>query len=299
MSTIDLVDSSDDDDFIAPGESPPRLRQTLLDEYTRKRDAPDEATATRLLDDTLLASLVDDLVLSPGEVIRIDPERPYNYIDFHLDGVHMQVWQATLDDIEDDDLSFARIVDLGASGKRQRTSPALVDNVDKLRRLGWSDSGKIKERLDTTTINTSAKRAHVVTFLQETFGFLRAILDQSAVVQQSLPIVVVFACARGLERSLILFNLLAYAAALGAEDRQGRHASGDDLCAHVERHFQLRHERVDSDGKEARIKNELIHSTIDSLPDLMQLALKVSLTERKEKKQRFEQQRPRGYYMYC
>jgi hypothetical protein len=305
MTTIHLVDSSDsddDDDFIAPIEPPPRLRQTLLDEYTLKRDTPEEAEDVRLLDDTLLAPFVDDLVLSPGDVVRVDPERPYNYMDFRLDGVHMQVWQATLDEIEGDNLSFARIVDLGANGKRQRTSLALVGDVDKLRRLGWGDSGKIKERLDTTALNTPAKRAYMAAFLQETFHLIRSILEQSAVQeqkQQQLPIIVVFACARGLERSLILFNLIAYAATLGVEDRQGRHASIDDLCAHVASHFQLRHERVDGDGKEARIKNELIHSTIDSLPSLIQLSLKVPLTQRSAKKQRFEQRKPCGYYMYC
>jgi hypothetical protein len=303
MTSINLADSSDgddnnDDDFSVPRE-PPRLRQTLIDEFTRKRAMPEEPLVTGVLDATILAPFVDSFVLTPGDVIRVD--QSYNYMDFELDGAPVQVWQSTLDELDEDLASFAFIVDLGASGKKQQTSSVLISDADKLRGLGWGDSGKIKRNLDTTMINTPAKRATMAVFLRETFHLMRSILDKCISARKDdKTVIIVLVCARGLERSLILFNLLAYAAALGTEERRGHHASIDDLCAHVAKQVVLRHERVDSDKNEVRIKNELIHSTIDSLPELVHLALKMPLTERTEKKQRFEQrQRSHSFYLYC
>lgn len=301
-------DDDDDEDFIPVLEEKQQqrrpLRQTRLDEFdtfTRKREAPPR----KLLDDTLLAHFVDGLVLSPGAAIRVDHELPYNYIDFKLNGVAMQVWQAMLDEIDERADSFAFIVDLATSkqSKKQRASKVLHADTDKLRRLGWGDTGKMKERLDLTRITSSSKREKLVTFLAETFRLVRSILDTCVAAaaagentNSALPVTVILACARGLERSLVLFNLIAFAATLGAADRRQRHASVAALCADVAKNFEFRHVRYDADRHVAEIHNELIHSTITNLPQVMQLGL----AQREEKKRRFEQQRRANcYYLYC
>lgn len=304
MSTIkiDLVSSdeeSEDSDFEASeGASPkPRLRQSILNEYSRKRGVDED-----LFEGTFLAEFSLRAASWPDYRIHFDVGRPYNFLNLRLGDVPLQVWQASVHDISDEETKFARLLDL-RGGVRQRTSKDLREESDKLLALGWSKTGTIKERLDTTGAGSASKRSKMLHFLQETFACLAAIAsvcttadaDSATVVR---PSVLVLACEQGLERSLILFNLLAYAVALKEEAIHGDHGALEQVCKEVSSHFVLRHERLESTpGESSTILNESVHSTLENLPAHVCFFLtKARLAERKEKRQRYETRGCRLYY---
>lgn len=301
-TVIDLVDSdedSEDSDFQPSDETAtkPALRQSKLDEYSRKRSVDED-----LFKDTFLAEFELRAASWPDYSIEFDVGRPYNFINLRLGQVPLQVWQASINDIDEAEIKFAHTLDL-RGGARQKTSDELRGECDKLLQLKWNDSGKIKDSLSTVAASSERKRMKLLDFLKRTFDCLSAMAKicteaDAGTATVKRPSVLVIACEVGLERSLILFNLIALAVALREEAIHGDHGSIDQVCDAVATNFKLRHGRLDRNAREdSVISNPAIHSTIENLLEHVRFFLVNGRTApRQEKRRRYEARRNYRFY---
>jgi DNA-directed RNA polymerase subunit RPC12/RpoP len=124
-----------------------------------------------------------------------------------------------------------------------------------LRNLGWCDT-----RTLSTMFMTEYKAMKTSTFLQQTFKVLAHILttlagEYSAQRSSEHPIVFVLLCAQGVERSLVLLNVI------------GIRLSNLEVAA-VARNNDLGTKIIfTGEGESKRIKNPIIPTMIEQLPN--------------------------------
>jgi hypothetical protein len=272
---IDLVSSDDDDDAdFTP--LPSDKKQTHIDEYYLKRPASESATVSNRFAGTFLEPLVRSFRLdSPSGkkfAIQYDEATPYNWIDLVLTfsesgaRVPVQIWQTSVNDTLES-LTFATFINLA----KATTTPA----VAHLKALGWGDSAKTVAALDLSILKNM--RGKTQEFLRDTMETLATILSELAAAHpeasEKLPAVLIVQCDVGIERSLVLFNLIAYAIAVLHETSLPE--------------ITLRQVRFDGTGKTRQIQNELIPNAINSIPDVFERCLKQKTGDSK-KKTRYE-----------
>lgn len=254
---VDSSSSSSDEDYEeeeGEEEEEEKKRQTRLDEHFPRGKSPLENTFLGDFARTYSARQVSDVRSDAG---------PYNYLTCLLDGVRLEVRQTSPDDHVPSAGQEVVVVDLGA-----KTNKGLAADVVALRALGWGATEDIKDRLHMDKVRTLAKQKAMARFLHDTFARLGEILKRAADARA----VVLLVCAVGLERSLVLFNLLAYGLAV-ADAAQSRPGATVAQLLRAVGSKTMRHARPDATGAEREIRNELMHMTIDSIPTLFGILL--------------------------
>ena len=189
-------------------------------------------------------------------------EGPYNFIDLHIQGTcGIQVRQTALDYEEEG----AYRIDLGT-----RSGKGLPASVIALRALGWSDTTKLQGKLGIGLMMTASRTRQVALFLEQTLRLLASILDEAAAAQQT---VVLISCQAGLERSLVLFNVFAYAVGVVGLFRSGWTGPASQIAAAVG--LRLSTSRPDEDAVQRTILNELILTAVNNIPHLFEILLSV------------------------
>jgi hypothetical protein len=203
---------------------------------------------------------------SEGGVVTIRSDTgPYNYIKLRLGDHVMQVRQTALDyDPPAVSAGVCRI-DLGT-----KNGKGLSSNVLALRAMGWSDTTKLQSKLGVGLMMSPTKTRHVGLFLRNTLRLMADILNEAAAAQQTI---VLISCSAGLERSLILFNLISYSIAVVSLFRSGWTRSRRQVAQMVETRLSTSRPTVGGTRKE--IHNELILAAIENIPHLFEILLSV------------------------
>jgi hypothetical protein len=256
----------------------------------------DDDRAQTVFERTFLGPLARAVRLSarPGQTIAVlfEEAKPYNYLNLQLTvddrTVPVQLWQTSIEDVDTRDVAkFAMVIDLDGA---HSSPPSIQDGVNTLKKMGWSNTTTLNETLSTMV---APKKAAV--FLEKTFRVFADLLRDFAALAtdatDALPAVMVLHCKRGLERSLVLFHVIAFGLALLRAARR-RDATASELAREVGQTLAVRHRRVLRDGTEGVIDDpkSLIPLTLDAIPDVLRqsLVVKLNTTESPLKKARFE-----------
>jgi hypothetical protein len=226
------------------------------------------------LADTVLAPLAQFAVETvDGAPVRIScgNELPFNWCSLILvprstgRRVPLCIRQGSLAEMAHSTHATAATLVVDLAGQR----PSPIAGVNTLRNLSWNSSVTLARKLDLTRLTNV--RGRTAEFLQPTFAALAEILnDATARTSDAAPSVTIdICCEQGLERSLVLFNLVVVAlAAL---------QFAAPLCAvveHLEAAFVTRSHRYTLGGQLTQIDNMDIPLTIRALPRIVRTCLR-------------------------